>query len=395
MLPTENALAHLRRRVPELSLERGAELETDLFLTLAKGIVGRSGAFAFAWALLESLLGEVSPERVREAGASLEALGKRTAASLLGAAKAFRSGRIGVERLSALSDDEAVTALCALRGVDVPLAVRVLIGVLRRPDVLRFDDAAAREGFAKIYGVCSPERFADFRERCAPYGSAATLSLWSCGERLRAVFPCDDKALAFLKRKDKRLGALIERLGPIRHEVEPDLFTALIDSIIAQQISGHAARAVSERLHAAVGAFTPESIAAADPSAIQRCGLSGRKVSYVRGIAQAALSGALDWESLREAPDDELIRVLSSLDGIGVWTAEMLMFFSLCRPDVLSWGDLGIRRGMALLYGDRELTRERFERRRKRYAPYGSVASLYFWALAGMEEPLARKLAGR
>ncbi len=395
MPPTEDALEHLRRRVPELPLESGAELETDLFVALAKGIVGRSGAYAFAWSMLGSLLGEVTPERVLEVGPPLEALGKRTAASLLGAAKGVRSGRVGMERLSGLSDDEAVAALRALRGVDVPLAVRVLIGVLRRPDVLRFDDGAAREGFAKAYGVCSPERFAAFRERCAPHGSAATLCLWSCGERLRTVFPCEDKALAFLKRKDKRLGALIERLGPIRHEVEPDLFTALIDSIIAQQISGHAARAVSERLRAALGAVTPEAIAAADPSVIQQCGLSGRKVGYVRGIAQAALSGALDWESLRQAPDDELIRILSSLDGIGVWTAEMLMFFSLCRPDVLSWGDLGIRRGMALLYGDRELTRERFERRRKRYAPYGSVASLYFWALAGMEEPLARKLAGR
>ena len=395
MPPTEDALEHLRRRVPELPLESGAELETDLFVALAKGIVGRSGAYAFAWSMLGSLLGEVTPERVLEVGPSLEALGKRTAASLLGAAKGVRSGRVGMERLSGLSDDEAVAALRALRGVDVPLAVRVLIGVLRRPDVLRFDDGAAREGFAKAYGVCSPERFAAFRERCAPHGSAATWCLWSCGERLRTVFPCEDKALAFLKRKDKRLGALIDRLGPIRHEVEPDLFTALIDSIIAQQISGHAARAVSERLRAALGAVTPEAIAAADPSVIQQCGLSGRKVGYVRGIAQAALSGALDWESLRQAPDDELIRILSSLDGIGVWTAEMLMFFSLCRPDVLSWGDLGIRRGMALLYGDRELTRERFERRRKRYAPYGSVASLYFWALAGMEEPLARKLAGR
>ncbi|MEF2676781.1 MAG: DNA repair protein, partial [Bilophila wadsworthia] len=75
-----------------------------------------------------------------------------------------------------------------------------------------------------------------------------------------------------------------------------------------------------------------------------------------------------------------------------VWTAEMLMIFSLCRPDVLSWGDLGIRRGMALLYGDRELTRERFERRRKRYSPYGSVVSLYLWSIAGMEEALAVKL---
>ena len=69
----------------------------------------------------------------------------------------------------------------------------------------------------------------------------------------------------------------------------------------------------------------------------------------------------------------------------------MLLIFSLCRPDVLSWGDFGIRRGMALLYGDRQLTRERFERRRRRYTPYGSVVSLYLWALAGMEDALARQ----
>lgn len=75
------------------------------------------------------------------------------------------------------------------------------------------------------------------------------------------------------------------------------------------------------------------------------------------------------WRPLRHAPDEELIRKLSALNGIGVWTAEMLMIFSLCRPDVLSWGDLGIRRGMALLYGDRELTRERFERRRQALFP--------------------------
>ncbi len=110
MPPTEDALEHLRRRVPELPLESGAELETDLFVALAKGIVGRSGAYAFAWSMLGSLLGEVTPERVLEVGPSLEALGKRTAASLLGAAKGVRSGRVGMERLSGLSDDEAVAA---------------------------------------------------------------------------------------------------------------------------------------------------------------------------------------------------------------------------------------------------------------------------------------------
>ena len=97
------------------------------------GIVGRTD-----W--------EVSPERVLEAGSALEAFGKKTANALLGAAKAVRSGKIGMERLAALPDDEAVGALCSLRCVDVRLAVRVLIGVLRRPDVLRFDDEAVRSG---------------------------------------------------------------------------------------------------------------------------------------------------------------------------------------------------------------------------------------------------------
>ena len=326
---TEPAFARLRSVDPVLAEAAGDaafELETDLFAALAKGIMekGASDAFPFAWASLAAQIGEVSPERVLEAGSALEAFGKKTANALLGAAKAVRSGKIGMERLAALPDDEAVGALCSLRCVDVRLAVRVLIGVLRRPDVLRFDDEAVRR--------------------------------------------------------------------PIRRGVEPDLFTALVDSVIAQQISGRAAQTISDRLHILVGNFTPQGLAEADPSQIQQCGLSQRKVGYIQGIAREVASGALDLEALRHAPDEELIRKLSALNGIGVWTAEMLMIFSLCRPDVLSWGDLGIRRGMALLYGDRELTRERFERRRKRYSPYGSVVSLYLWSIAGMEEALAVKL---
>ena len=299
-----------------------------------------------------------------------------------------------MERLAALPDDEAVGALCSLRCVDVRLAVRVLIGVLRRPDVLRFDDEAVRSGLMRVHGPrsCTQEGFEAFRARHAPFGSAATLCLWESEERLRPVFPCGGEALDALKRRDKRLGRVIERLGPIRRGVEPDLFTALVDSVIAQQISGRAAQTISDRLHVLVGNFTPQGLAEADPSQIQQCGLSQRKVGYIQGIAREVASGALDLEALRHAPDEELIRKLSALNGIGVWTAEMLMIFSLCRPDVLSWGDLGIRRGMALLYGDRELTRERFERRRKRYSPYGSVVSLDLWSIAGMEEALAVKL---
>ena len=396
---TEPAFARLRSVDPVLAEAAGDaafELETDLFAALAKGIVekGASDAFPFAWASLAAQIGEVSPERVLEAGSALEAFGKKTANALLGAAKAVRSGKIGMERLAALPDDEAVGSLCSLRCVDVRLAVRVLIGVLRRPDVLRFDDEAVRSGLMRVHGPrsCTQEGFEAFRARHAPFGSAATLCLWESGERLRPVFPCGGEALDALKRRDKRLGRVIERLGPIRRGVEPDLFTALVDSVIAQQISGRAAQTISDRLHGLVGNFTPQGLVEAEPSQIQQCGLSQRKVGYIQGIAREVASGALDLEALRHAPDEELIRELSALNGIGVWTAEMLMIFSLCRPDVLSWGDLGIRRGMALLYGDRELTRERFERRRKRYSPYGSVVSLYLWSIAGMEEALAVKL---
>ena len=112
---TEPAFARLRSVDPVLAEAAGDaafELETDLFAALAKGIMekGASDAFPFAWASLAAQIGEVSPERVLEAGSALEAFGKKTANALLGAAKAVRSGKIGMERLAALPDDEAVGA---------------------------------------------------------------------------------------------------------------------------------------------------------------------------------------------------------------------------------------------------------------------------------------------
>lgn len=395
----EAARAHLRGD-PRLDalLDKAEALrpqpEGDVFTALAKGLIRRAApdAFPFVWSLLDSLCGGVSAQRILEKGASgtLETFGKKTAAALLGAAKA--AGKVE-ERLLCRTDDEAVDLLCKLRGVDVETAIRALIA-MGRPDVLCAGDGAASRALRRLCGPESAEGFAAFRARCAPFGSTATLCLWAA-EAERPVFPCADEALAFLKRRDKRLGTLMDRFGPVRRFVEPDLFTALVESIIAQQISGKAAQSISDRLQAASGSFSAERLAVLEPAALQQCGLSARKAAYIRGLALAVRSGELDLEGLRHAPDEEVIRRLSAQEGIGVWTAEMLLIFSLCRPDVLSWGDLGIRRGMALLYGDRELTRERFERRRKRYAPYGSVASLYLWALAGVEEPLARRLIKR
>jgi 3-methyladenine DNA glycosylase/8-oxoguanine DNA glycosylase len=196
------------------------------------------------------------------------------------------------------------------------------------------------------------------------------------------IFEYGQKEIDYLKSKDKKLGAAIERIGKIEREITPDTFIALVSSIVGQQISSKAADTVWKRLSSLLGNITPENISKAGLSEIQGCGMSERKAGYIKGIAEAAISGEVDFSTLDTLSDQEIIKKLSALHGVGVWTAEMLLLFSLCRPDIVSYKDLAICRGMMKLYGLKELPKEKFERYRKRYSPYGSVASLYLWALS-------------
>lgn len=196
------------------------------------------------------------------------------------------------------------------------------------------------------------------------------------------LFQYGPAEIEYLKRRDRKLRKAIDTIGIIERQVIPDLFTALVKSIVAQQISRKAADTVWSRLRVTCLEITPKSIASADVSDIQKCGLSMRKARYIKGIGEAATDGRLNLVELGELPDDEFVKKLSCWPGIGVWTAEMLLIFSLGRPDVVSWKDLGIRRGMMNLYGITKLTRDQFDRYRNRYSPCGSVASLYLWALS-------------
>ena len=197
------------------------------------------------------------------------------------------------------------------------------------------------------------------------------------------IFEYGQKELDYLKRRDKKLGVAIDQIGIIKREITPDPFTALISSIVSQQISNKAAGTVWNRLLQRLGTITPESIAQANLFEIKGCGMSERKAGYIKGIADKATS-EMDFKSLHTLTDDEIIKKLSALHGVGVWTAEMLLIFSLCRPNVVSYKDLAICRGMMNLYSLQELPKQKFEMYRKRYSPYGSVASLYLWALSVM-----------
>ena len=200
-------------------------------------------------------------------------------------------------------------------------------------------------------------------------------------------FKYGKKEMEYLKSRDKRLGAVIDRIGRVRWTVEPDLFSAVVQNIVSQQISGSAAASILGRIEDVLGEITPEIVAKKDVQVFRSCGVSLRKTEYIKDFAAKVVSGALDLDALAKMPDSDVIAVLSSLRGIGVWTAEMLLLFTLQRPDILSYGDLGIHRGMRMVYRHRKITKALFEKYRRRLSPCGSVASFYFWMVAGGEIP--------
>lgn len=185
-----------------------------------------------------------------------------------------------------------------------------------------------------------------------------------------------------LTRRDKRLGEAIQRIGPIRRMVDGDLYASVVRHILGQQISTAAQATLWARLEQRTGGVTPQTVGTLSAAELQRCGTTFKKVSYIQEVTAKMQSGALDLTALSQATDAEVIRTLSALKGIGVWTAEMILLFGLWRPDVLSFGDLAILRGMRMLYHRKSIDRETFARYAKRYSPYGTVASLYLWAIA-------------
>lgn len=195
-------------------------------------------------------------------------------------------------------------------------------------------------------------------------------------------------AIDYLKAKDKKLGAAIDAVGVVRREMdEDDLFSAIVHQIIGQQISTAAQATIWNRMRERLGEVTPSAVCAATEEELQSCGITFTKARYIKSCAEKVASGQFDLDAVREMDDAEAIAALSSLEGVGVWTAEMLLLFCLGRPDILSYGDLAIHRGMRMVYHHRKVTREMFERYRRRYSPYSSVASLYLWAISSMNVP--------
>lgn len=189
-------------------------------------------------------------------------------------------------------------------------------------------------------------------------------------------------------REDEYIGHLVETHGELSLDPAQDFFERFVTSICRQQVSMASAAATRERLFDAV-TMTPEGILAADDATLREAGLSTQKTGYVKNIAEAFVKRGWSRSHFAEMDDEAVRAELTSVTGVGDWTANMQLLFSLGRPDVFPVGDLGVRKGMQTLY-DEDLTRAEMESEAERWAPYRSTATLYLWRVG---EDIAESVA--
>lgn len=200
-------------------------------------------------------------------------------------------------------------------------------------------------------------------------------------------FRYSSKETDYLKGKDKALAEVIDKVGHIEREIDTDLFSSVIHHIIGQQISTKAQATIWLRMSDCFGNVNAENILAAGIPKLQSFGMTFRKAEYITDFAAKVQNGEFDLQGISKLSDEEAIKELSALKGIGVWTAEMILLFCLQRPDIFSFDDLAIQRGLRMVYHHSKIDRKLFEKYRRRFSPYCSVASLYFWAVAGGRVP--------
>jgi DNA-3-methyladenine glycosylase II len=190
------------------------------------------------------------------------------------------------------------------------------------------------------------------------------------------------EALRHLRRSDAVVAALIRRFGDYQLSATRSPFQVMLETVVSQQLSTSAAGAIYGRLSRAIGPGAPRPAAVLQLSRddLLSCGLSRSKVEYVRNVALAFEKRGLDRRSLARMDDAAVAELLTSIKGIGEWSAHMFLIFALRRLDVFPIGDLGLRNAMASQYGLRRNTApSRYHRIADAWRPYRTVGSLYLW----------------
>ena len=202
-----------------------------------------------------------------------------------------------------------------------------------------------------------------------------------------------EAAVAHLRAADAVLARVIDGVGPLTLEPRDGAFRMLSRAIFFQQLAGPAARAILGRVLATLGSdednwYTPPQLLAASDEQLRGAGLSRQKMVYLRDLADKFASGELSEGVLHEFDDEEVIKRVSAVKGIGRWTGEMFLIFSLGRPDVLPVDDLGVRRGMQIAYALADLPKpDEMRSIAESWRPYRSAGTWYMWRSLGVALP--------
>jgi DNA-3-methyladenine glycosylase II len=190
------------------------------------------------------------------------------------------------------------------------------------------------------------------------------------------------KARKHIIKNDPILGKVILRIPPFEKDMDKNYFLDLAESIVSQQLSVKAADTIwgrFKRLFPEKG-ITPEKVVAIDKEKMRECGISYQKIAYIKDLAQKTIESGIVFEQFDIMADEEIITELVKVKGIGRWTAEMFLMFSMERPDIFSYGDLGLRRAIQKLYAlDKEPTQNEAEKIAAKWKPYRTLASRYLW----------------
>jgi DNA-3-methyladenine glycosylase II len=209
-----------------------------------------------------------------------------------------------------------------------------------------------------------------------------------------STFVVTAEAVAHFRRADRTLNSLIERVGPLSIELESDYFSSLAGAIVGQQLSNAAAATIWRRLSELLGTVTPETVLTAGDESLRSAGLSRGKTAYLRDLASHVTDGRLDLAHIATLPDEEAVDQLIAVRGIGRWTVEMFLIFSLGRSDVLALDDGALRSTVAWLYELPAPDRDAVARLGERWKPHRTAASLYLWKALALRRAEERAVRG-
>ncbi len=191
-----------------------------------------------------------------------------------------------------------------------------------------------------------------------------------------------ERGIKHVSAVDPRIRSLVSRHGPIDFRPRGRPFDSILQSILSQQLNGNAANVIISRTYRLFlpGRPTPEKMRAIPTARLRRAGVSPQKASYLKDLSRRVTDGRLDLSRLSEKDDEEIIRAMDEVKGVGRWTAQMFLIFSLGRPDVLPVDDFGVKTAVKNVYGLEQLPKpDRIEKIAQPWHPFSTVACLYLW----------------